>query len=47
MMAKHGSEEQYNKNVINAFKHGDDPEIIIVVDKLLTGFDARATRCST
>jgi type I restriction enzyme R subunit len=40
MMAKHGSEEQYNKNLINAFKSGDDPEIIIVVDKLLTGFDA-------
>lgn len=40
MMAKHGSEEQYNKNVINAFKHGDEPEIIIVVDKLITGFDA-------
>jgi type I restriction enzyme R subunit len=40
MMAKHGSEEQYNKNVINSFKHGDHPEIIIVVDKLLTGFDA-------
>ena len=40
MMAKHGSEDQYNKNVINAFKHGDEPEIIIVVDKLITGFDA-------
>ncbi len=40
MMAKHGSEEQYNKNVINGFKNGEDPEIIIVVDKLLTGFDA-------
>jgi type I restriction enzyme R subunit len=40
MMAKHGSEEQYNRNVINAFKSGDDPEIIIVVDKLITGFDA-------
>lgn len=40
MMARHGSDEQYNRNVINAFKHGDDPEIIIVVDKLLTGFDA-------
>lgn len=40
MMAKHGSEDQYNKNVINSFKHGDHPEIIIVVDKLLTGFDA-------
>lgn len=40
MMAAHGSEDRYNRNVINAFKHGDDPEIIIVVDKLLTGFDA-------
>lgn len=40
MMAKHGSEEQYNRNVINAFKSGEHPEIIIVVDKLLTGFDA-------
>lgn len=40
MMAKHGSEDQYNKNLINSFKHGDAPEIIIVVDKLLTGFDA-------
>jgi type I restriction enzyme R subunit len=40
MMTLHGSEDRYNKNVINAFKHGDDPEIIIVVDKLLTGFDA-------
>jgi type I restriction enzyme R subunit len=40
MMAKHGSEQQYNKNIINGFKSGDDPEIIIVVDKLLTGFDA-------
>jgi type I restriction enzyme R subunit len=40
MMARHGSEERYNKNVINAFKHGKHLEIIIVVDKLLTGFDA-------
>ncbi len=40
MMAKHGSEDQYNKNVINGFKYGDHPEIIVVVDKLLTGFDA-------
>ena len=29
-----------NRNLINSFKHGDDPEIIIVVDKLRTGFDA-------
>jgi type I restriction enzyme R subunit len=37
---KYSSEEQYNKILINAFKHGDEPEILIVVDKLLTGFDA-------
>ena len=40
MMNKYGSEDQYNKNIINGFKAGDEPEIIIVVDKLLTGFDA-------
>ena len=39
-MAKHGNEKAYNRNVIEAFKKGDDPEIIIVVEKLLTGFDA-------
>lgn len=40
MMQKYVSEAQYNKQLIQAFKYGDDPEIIIVVDKLLTGFDA-------
>ena len=40
MMKRYGSEEDYNKSIINAFKNGDDPEILIVVDKLLTGFDA-------
>ncbi len=40
MMDRYGSEKNYNKQLINAFKHGEDPEIIIVVDKLLTGFDA-------
>ena len=40
MMKRYGSEEEYNKQVINQFKHGEDPEILIVVDKLLTGFDA-------
>ena len=40
MMDRYGSEDKYNKQLINAFKHGDAPEIIIVVDKLLTGFDA-------
>lgn len=40
MMSKYGSEKEYNKQLINAFKYGDDLEIIIVVDKLLVGFDA-------
>ena len=40
MMAKYGSEKEYNRQIISAFKHADEPEIIIVVDKLLTGFDA-------
>jgi len=40
MMAKYGSEREYNRQVISAFKHAEQPEIIIVVDKLLTGFDA-------
>jgi type I restriction enzyme R subunit len=40
MMAKYGNEKEYNKQLINAFKKGDEPEILIVVDKLLTGFDA-------
>ncbi|MCP4579093.1 MAG: type I restriction endonuclease subunit R, partial [Deltaproteobacteria bacterium] len=40
MMDRYGSEKKYNQQLINAFKHSDSPEIIIVVDKLLTGFDA-------
>lgn len=40
MMKRYGSEEEYTKQLINQFKHGNDPEILIVVDKLLTGFDA-------
>ena len=40
MMAKYGTEKQYLEQVINAFKHGPEPEILIVVSKLLTGFDA-------
>ena len=34
------SEDEYNRQIINNFKHGDEPEILIVVNKLLTGFDA-------
>jgi type I restriction enzyme R subunit len=40
MMAQYGSEEKYNESIIKAFKKSEEPEIIIVVDKLLTGFDA-------
>lgn len=40
MMDKYGNTEKYEKALINSFKKQDDPEIIIVVDKLLTGFDA-------
>lgn len=40
IMDRFGSEKQYNQQLINAFKQGGNPEIIIVVDKLLTGFDA-------
>lgn len=40
MMKRYGDAEAYETQIINAFKHGDDPEILIVVSKLLTGFDA-------
>jgi len=33
------SEETYTKEVIRRFADEDDPQILIVVDKLLTGFD--------
>jgi type I restriction enzyme R subunit len=33
------SEETYTKEVIRRFAEEDDPQILIVVDKLLTGFD--------
>jgi type I restriction enzyme R subunit len=40
MMKRYGNEEEYTKQIINQFKHGSEPEILISVDKLLTGFDA-------
>lgn len=39
MMAEHGTAKKYQNNIINRFKKSEKPEIIIVVDKLLTGFD--------
>lgn len=40
MMSRFGTDREYDRQLRNAFKHGEDPQIIIVVDKLLTGFDA-------
>ena len=40
MMAAYKSEAEYNRQIIDDFKSPDDPEILIVVSKLLTGFDA-------
>lgn len=40
MMAKYKTEEEYNRQIIDSFKGSGDPEILIVVSKLLTGFDA-------
>ena len=40
MMTKYGGEREYNRQIISAFKNAEFPEVIIVVDKLLTGFDA-------
>jgi type I restriction enzyme, R subunit len=46
MMDRYGTSKEYERHLINSFKYGDPndeqldaPEIIIVVDKLLTGFD--------
>lgn len=39
MMNEHGNAKKYQENLINRFKKQPHPEIIIVVDKLLTGFD--------
>ena len=40
MMERYGGEDAYNKTIVEPFKGPGEPEIIIVVDKLLTGFDA-------
>ena len=39
-MKKYGSEEKRDEQVIERFKDSNEPEILIVVNKLLTGFDA-------
>jgi hypothetical protein len=40
MMERYGGEEAYNKTIIEQFKGPGDPDVVIVVEKLLTGFDA-------
>lgn len=39
MMDEHGTPQKYQENLIARFKYQENPEIMIVVDKLLTGFD--------
>lgn len=40
MMDRWQGEENYSRSIVEAFKGSGDPDILIVVDKLLTGFDA-------
>jgi type I restriction enzyme, R subunit len=40
MINRFGSPEQYQKTLIDQFKSDSEPQILIVVDKLLTGFDS-------
>ncbi|MCA9921448.1 MAG: type I restriction endonuclease subunit R [Anaerolineales bacterium] len=44
MMARYGSEEAYNREIKASFGRADGIEILIVVDKLLTGFDEPRNR---
>ena len=39
MIKRYGSEDEYNRVIIERFKSREAPEILIVVDKLLTNFD--------
>lgn len=40
MLNRYGTAENYQQSLIEAFKGDGEPELLIVVDKLLTGFDA-------
>ena len=43
-MERYGEEESYEEAIKDEFVNGDELDLLIVVDKLLTGFDApRAT----
>jgi type I restriction enzyme R subunit len=39
MMEKYGDETAYNRDIVKAFKGDGGPDVVIVVSKLLTGFD--------
>lgn len=39
MMDKYGDEVAYNREIVKAFKADGGPDVVIVVSKLLTGFD--------
>ena len=43
MIQEHGTSKKYESQIIGRFQNKPDPEIIIVVDKLLTGFDEPKT----
>lgn len=40
LIKRYGNESKYQKDLTSRFKSAENPDIIIVVDKLLTGFDA-------
>jgi type I restriction enzyme, R subunit len=40
MMERYRDEKNYNRSIVASFRDREDPEILIVIDKLLTGFDA-------
>ena len=40
MMVRYKTEDSYSREIIDAFKGSGEPEVLIVVSKLLTGFDA-------
>src|SRR5579859_2870109 len=39
MMVRYGNEESYNREILRSFHDPDGIEVLIVVDRLLTGFD--------
>jgi type I restriction enzyme R subunit len=40
MMTRYGGEAEYNRQIVEGFTKREEPELLIVVSKLLTGFDA-------